>query len=50
MDNNCVKYPDPTWQREVMARTRVWVYVHCYLDITEITLGQARDTPLGHGQ
>ena len=23
MDNNCVKYPDLTWQRGVMARTRI---------------------------
>ena len=28
MDNDCVKYyPDPTWQRWVMARTRIFWYV-----------------------
>ena len=33
-----------------MARTRYWVYVHCDLDLGEMTLGQGHDTSLGHGQ
>ena len=51
IDNKCVKYyPDPTWQWGVMARTRISVYVHCDLDLRDMTMGQGHDTPLGHGQ
>ena len=33
-DNNCVKYyPDQTWQWGVMVQTRLWVYMHCDLDL-----------------
>ena len=27
-----------------------WVCVHCDLDLSDMTLGQGHDTPLGHGQ
>ena len=44
MDNNCVKYyPDPTWQWGVMARIQI-------SSMCALTLGQGRDSPLGHGQ
>ena len=33
-----------------MARTLIWVCVHCDLDLGDMTLGQGHDTPLGHGQ
>ena len=33
-----------------MAWTRLWVCVHCDLDLGDITLGQGYDIPLGHGQ
>ena len=32
-----------------MAQTRILVYVHCDLDIRDMTLGQGHDTPLRHG-
>ena len=51
MDNNCVKYQqDPTWQWGVIARIRIWVCVHCDLDLEDMNCGQGHDTPLGHGQ
>ena len=50
MDNNCVKYyPDPTWQ-ELWPGHGFSVYVHCDLDLGDMTFGQGHDTPLGHGQ
>ena len=33
-----------------MDRTRIWVCVHCDLDLGDMTLRQGHDTPLGHGQ
>ena len=33
-----------------MARTLISVYMHCDLDLEDMTLGQGHDTPLGHGQ
>ena len=46
MDNKCVKnYPDSTWQWGVMVRTRILGICARYDDMT---LGQGRDTPLGH--
>ena len=51
MDNNCEKYYlDPTWQWRVMAGTQILLCVHFDLDLGGMTLGQVRDTPLGHGQ
>ena len=51
MDNNCVKYyPDPLGSEELWPRHRLLVCVHCDLDISNMTVGQAHDTPLGHGQ
>ena len=52
MDNNCVKYYlDPTWQWGVKLPGHGFlVYVHCDLDLEDMTSGQGHDTPLGHGQ
>ena len=50
MDNNFVKYPDPTWQWRVMARTQIMGTCMCDLDFWDMTLGQGHDTSLGHGQ
>ena len=58
MENNCVKYSNPTRQFEVMARTEFWLCVHCDLDLGDMTLVQGHDTtlvqghntPLVHGQ
>ena len=33
-----------------MARTGFWLFVHCDLDLRDMTLGQGHDTTLGHGQ
>ena len=33
-----------------MARTQIFVCVHCDLDLGDMTLDQDKDTPLGHGQ
>ena len=33
-----------------MARTRIWVCMHCDLDLGGMTFGQSHDTPLDHGQ
>ena len=33
-----------------MARHGFSVYMHCNLDLRNMTLGQGHDTPLGHGQ
>ena len=33
-----------------MAQTWFWVCVHCDLGLSDMTLGQGHDTPLGHGQ
>ena len=33
-----------------MARTRFWVFVHCDLDLGDMTLRQGHDTSLRHGQ
>ena len=39
-DNDCVKYPDSTWQKGVKARTRSLAYcVPFDLDLGDITLG-----------
>ena len=48
---DCVLYyQDPTWQWEVMTRTRFWVCVHCDLDPGDMTVGQGHDTSCGYGQ
>ena len=33
-----------------MAYTWFWVFLHCDLDLGDMTLGQDHDKPLGHGQ
>ena len=53
----CVKvmthpwYPYPTnGSKELWPGHGLWVCVHCDLDLGDVTLGQAHDTTLGHGQ
>ena len=54
MDNNnyyYVKYYlDPTLQLGAMAVHRFWLYVHCDLELRNMTLASNHDTPFGHGQ
>ena len=33
-----------------MAKYRFWVFVHCDLDLGDMTFSQDHDTSLGHGQ
>ena len=52
-----VFYPDPTWQWEVIARTRIlgnsalwpWLEIWPWIKVM-MTLDQGHDTPLRHGQ
>ena len=46
MDNNCVNYPDPTWQWGVMARTQIFGM----FDLGDMTLDQSYDASLCYGQ
>ena len=54
MDNNNYYYVnyylDPTWQQGAMARTPIWLCVHCDLELGNMTYATNHDTPFGHGQ
>ena len=49
MGNSCVKYYQIQPGIEELRPGR-WVFVHCDLDLVDMTLGQGHDIPLGHGQ
>ena len=51
IDNTCVKYyPDPILQWGVFSGYWLSVYVHCDLDLEDLTFGQGHDILQGHGQ
>ena len=51
VDNKCVKYyPDQLFREELCPGHGFSVYMHCDLDLVDMTLGRGHDTPFVHGQ